>query len=150
MNPGNIVKIRKIEIENIKNVTSGSINCLSNNTFNSDILGIYGQNGSGKTAMLDSIEIIQKLLEGLPLPKHFVDYVSVKTSCSKITVFFNIKTADDLFDVVYTIDLAVKEGKLILKNENLKICNLGKNKNLVSVLCCDIYDNEKLFSPQKT
>ena len=54
------VRLASIKISNIKNVKDGRI--IMPNTYkkrlsdkNAEILGIYGQNGSGKTAVIDTL-----------------------------------------------------------------------------------------------
>ena len=65
------VRLVKIELSNIKNVEHGEIefaNYQSVKTkgviLKSDIVGIYGQNGSGKTAVIEVLDILKSLLSG--------------------------------------------------------------------------------------
>ena len=57
---GKCTRIEKIEIENFKNVKYGQV-VLKNNRkdYKASILGIYGQNGSGKTALIDAIKLLK-------------------------------------------------------------------------------------------
>ena len=55
-----IVRLSSLKITNIKNVRCGQI--IMPNTFqkqlsckNAEVLGIYGQNGSGKTAVIETL-----------------------------------------------------------------------------------------------
>ena len=73
-----IVRLQEIEIKNLKNVEYGKVTLQSYNNLRkkingtkeekaTDILGIYGQNGSGKTSLVDSINILETLLLGKEL-----------------------------------------------------------------------------------
>ena len=55
-----IVRLSSITLQNIKNVKNGTIfmpmaNEKSMSVGSAEILGIYGQNGSGKTAVIDAL-----------------------------------------------------------------------------------------------
>mgnify|MGYP000178753840 FL=1 len=64
-------RIIRTEIQHFKNVDYGEIKymnyrsveknaCLDGN----DLVGIYGQNGSGKTAMIEAFDILKTILSG--------------------------------------------------------------------------------------
>ncbi len=67
------VRLVSIELLNYKNVTQGKLEmpCAANRDFScdrSEILGIYGQNGSGKTAVIEALSLVKCLLSGQSLP----------------------------------------------------------------------------------
>lgn len=62
-----MIRARKIELSNIKNVYLGSIE-FRDSDFGSCIAGIYGQNGSGKTAVVDAFSCLKLLMCGRSLP----------------------------------------------------------------------------------
>lgn len=66
---GKCTRIEKIEIENFKNVKYGQV-VLKNNRkdYKASILGIYGQNGSGKTALIDAIKFLKLAFCGQVIP----------------------------------------------------------------------------------
>ena len=76
-----IVRIQKIELENFKNVEKGCIEFKSNpkdeENYNpkAEIIGIYGQNGSGKTALVNACDFIKKIMEGQSLPLDTFNYI---------------------------------------------------------------------------
>ena len=72
------VRIKKVILKDFKSVGYGEItfNCgrqfIPYNT-ESDILGIYGQNGSGKTSFIEALAILQELMAGATVPSVYVD-----------------------------------------------------------------------------
>lgn len=64
-----MVRLRSIVIENIKNVQHGVIDFHNKNSF-INVTGIYGQNGSGKTAVVDVFEVLSALMKGESIPQH--------------------------------------------------------------------------------
>ena len=66
-----IVRLQEIAIENFKNVGKGIANFQSYRNIKkmepedgADILGIYGQNGSGKTALVECLDILKSVMAG--------------------------------------------------------------------------------------
>ena len=69
MNETPIVRIQRASIKNFRNVESGDIRFPCNygeDIFapKADVLGIYGQNGSGKTTFIDALEILKRCCPG--------------------------------------------------------------------------------------
>ena len=55
-----VVRLERILIENFKNVKRGSLDFANTRKpYRASILGLYGQNGSGKTALIDAMEILR-------------------------------------------------------------------------------------------
>ena len=51
-----VVRLERILIENFKNVKRGSLDFANTRKpYRASILGLYGQNGSGKTALIDAM-----------------------------------------------------------------------------------------------
>lgn len=63
------IKLRELTIKHIKNVDYGNLKLYDSNGY-INVLGIYGQNGSGKTTIVDTMEILQALINGEAIPKH--------------------------------------------------------------------------------
>ena len=58
-----IVRIEQVEIRNFKNVVHGIIGFKNTHkSYKASVLGLYGQNGSGKTALIDVIDILKYVL----------------------------------------------------------------------------------------
>lgn len=72
----NLVRIIYLELKNFKNVENGTVKfCNSKAVENTgmlektDIMAVYGQNGSGKTALVEAFEVLKKVMHGESLPK---------------------------------------------------------------------------------
>lgn len=91
-----IVRIENIEILNLKNVKYGTIDFKNNRkAYKSSILGLYGQNGSGKTALIDALSLLKLALSGKTIPSYYADFVNVDSGFAtlKYTLsVFNNKT----------------------------------------------------------
>ena len=60
-----IVRLEEITIKNLKNVEYGHIKLnVDKKCSSSNLLGLYGQNGSGKTVLINAIDILKQLLMG--------------------------------------------------------------------------------------
>ncbi len=104
------VRISEIELKGFKNTQYGRIIMPSagNKDYFSkaaDILGIYGQNGSGKTAVIEAMEFIQTLLTGRPLSREVVHYISKDMETCTITVKFIIQTDRKKTMAEYSVQL---------------------------------------------
>lgn len=105
-----MVRISEIELKGFKNTQYGRIIMPSagNKDFFSktaDILGIYGQNGSGKTAVIEAMEFVQTLLTGRPLSKEAVHYISKDAETCTITVKFIIQADSKKAMAEYSVQL---------------------------------------------
>ena len=86
-----LVRIMGIRITNLKNVSSGEISFTNDQeNSNANMLGLFAQNGSGKTVLIDALEILKYVLSGKSVPSRYVDYISVDTEYAHLTFEFLI------------------------------------------------------------
>lgn len=114
------VRITNIAVENFKNVKKGVI-CLENKKkeYKASILGVYGQNGSGKTALIDAIALLKNILCGQPVPARYADYINVDAKIAKLSYQFRIKYDEGSFDVWYDYCLKkVEDDNTLNMDEN--------------------------------
>ena len=94
------VRIKKVTLKDFKSVGYGEIvfNCgrqfIPYNT-ESDILGIYGQNGSGKTSFIEALAILQELMAGASVPSVYADCVSVGKDHAELEFVFDLQYPDN-------------------------------------------------------
>ena len=91
-----------------------------------EILGIYGQNGSGKTAVIDTLYYLQRIMVGDSLADEFVEYIDAKSSRAEIATEFNVFCGDTRYEVGYKVVLEKTEKGVVIQRETL---NYAKNED---------------------
>ena len=95
-----VIQIQSITLKNFKNVVSGSVE------FKNHILGVYGQNGSGKTAIINALEFLQALARGDSLNPIAAHYILSGQQTSECTFQFNVLDDDEIIKTLsYTFTL---------------------------------------------
>ena len=94
-----VVRITKIILENFKNVEYGEIDFYCGKYpvsygQNADILGLYGQNGSGKTALIEALYILKQLLRGSKVQNLFSECINKNAKFAKLTFLFELQYED--------------------------------------------------------
>lgn len=120
-----IIRIQQIEIENLKNVSWGRINISKYGKHRfydgeSSIIGLYGQNGSGKTVAIEAFSIVRTMLLGEALPDDFARRIRNGESRASIKVCFYMEESGAQCLAEYQF-VWEKEGeeKAVLKSERL-------------------------------
>lgn len=117
-----LVRVCEIKLTGFKNTDHGVVtmpSALSNAHFSrkADVLGIYGQNGSGKTAVIEAMDFIQRLLTGRSLPADTVEYIGKEHTHCSIEVIFAIEIDGVQTKIEYstTFSRSEENGFLISK-----------------------------------
>ena len=162
---GSIVRIQKAELNNFKNVEHGAFNFVCNTKqdifeYGSDILGIYGQNGSGKTAFIHSLSVLDTLLSGKRLPKDVLNYITVGKDNSLLAFEFSVTNNVSYYKVRYEFTLQKRasdyideedqdQNPIIVSHEKLSysLLKLGKWSKFQSIIDYN-YAGDNVFSPK--
>ncbi|MCR4819162.1 MAG: ATP-binding protein [Fretibacterium sp.] len=111
-----IVRLAGITIQNFKNVVKGTLSFENNRKdYKSSILGLYGQNGSGKTALIEAMELLQHILCGRPVPAKFADFINVDSETAALAYEFEIQLPQGTYNVSYEASFK-KEKDTIAQN----------------------------------
>lgn len=115
-----IVRIESIEIKNFKNVGYGYLDFgNSKNQRKASILGLYGQNGSGKTALIDALELLRLSLSGRTIPAYFADYINVDSNFSTLKFCFKVRDIQDgsIYTAFYEMNLRKELNQIELNTD---------------------------------
>lgn len=151
-----VVRLSSLTLEKIKNVKNGTIlmplaSDKSLNLGGAEVLGIYGQNGSGKTAIVDALFFLQKIMIGQEIDQSISDYIDVDEDKAGIVAEFKIFGENAVFEVGYHLCLEKKDGLISIEREflNCAINRDGKRSNKNIFMDYQKSEGECIFKPQK-
>ena len=151
-----IVRLSSLKISNIKNVRVGQIvmpnTCQKHLTYKTaEVLGLYGQNGSVKTAVIDTLYYLQKIMIGSTLDKKVADYIDAASDQAEIIADFNIFIETIIYEVSYKIILQRSGDGANIVRETLS-CAINKNdsrSNKTVFIDYQRSQSENVFAPKK-
>ena len=129
------IRLIGINLRHFKNVRNGTIDLSKGQNADSaaNVLGVYGQNGSGKTALIDSLQILKHLLSQFPCCspheiQEWVHYINVASKSSELTWTFRMDDANgDNRLVEYSVTLQRCEGCLsaegVMRSQQIQFVN---------------------------
>ena len=72
------VRLASVTVDNLKNVVHGALTLNgSDDCMQASILGVFGQNGSGNTALIRALAILKSLLTRMPLEPGLAESIQV-------------------------------------------------------------------------
>lgn len=111
------VRLHKAVLRDFKSVRYGKIEMDCSKHFipygtTSDMLGIYGQNGSGKTAFIEALAILKALLSGDRVSFLYADCIATGADHAELEFTFDLQYPTEpvtIRKVVYSFCLAVRD-----------------------------------------
>lgn len=151
-----IVRLSSLKISNIKNVRTGQIImpsiCKKQRTYKTaEVLGLYGQNGSGKTAVIDALYYLQRFMIGSMIESEIADYIDANGNQAEISADFNIFKEAAIYETSYKIILQRSENGAEIIRETLSCAvNEGDSRSNKTVFMdYQRSDRKNVFSPKK-
>lgn len=151
-----VVRLASLKISNIKNVRCGQVvmpnTCRKRLSYkDAEVLGLYGQNGSGKTAVIDTMYFLQRIMIGRTLDEELTDYIDTNVNQAEITADFNIFEESVIYEVSYRLVLQRNEKQIEINRETLSCAvNKGNSRsNKTIFMDYQRSDREKIFVPKK-
>lgn len=103
-----VVRLESLEIKNFKNVKEGYLNFENvRKSYRASVLGLYGQNGSGKTALIDALSALKLAFSGQTIPLVLADFVNVDAEFATLKFGLKVTNTDTgaLYNVFYEMSI---------------------------------------------
>lgn len=167
--PINTIRLYSVELTNFKNVAHGKVTMKWGEfdlhiSGHADVLGIYGQNGSGKTSIVQALKQVQQLAKGNTLKPSVAEYIAQGKNEMQIKVVLRIDAELPLYWVEYTATIAranilptdadntetVKTNAVYVSGEKLAIKGFseGKWETIRTLIDYSSTNEGDLFSPK--
>ena len=147
-----VVRLSSLTLENIKNVRKGTVCVPMAGITKAGVLGIYGQNGSGKTTVIDALYFLQQIMMGTELEPAIADYMNSESGHAEITAEFIISGNENtLYEVGYHVQLKNIDSKVYIDREflNCSITKNGSRSNKNIFMNYQRSASNSIFQPQK-
>ncbi len=152
-----IIKLESIRMVNFKNIAKSEIS-FSDKGKILNTIGIYGQNGSGKTSVVESINILKSLLMDIPFQKDLYYYINIGSNELALDYKFILIKEKEKYTVKYSVKFEKKikidteknidEKKTVLSKEKIEIFDTTENllayiefKNEEKKISCNYADH---------
>ena len=102
------VRLESIELNGFKNVEHGELSLVNNRRSNGpSILGLYGQNGSGKSALIDTLGLLKLLLANQKIDPSYIRDINIEAGKATIAYGFSINFPKHatVYHVRYTVTI---------------------------------------------
>ena len=149
------IRFMSAELWNFKNVAHGKIEMplALRRDFScekSEILGIYGQNGSGKTTVIDALFFAKQLLQGRPLPSYAADYIAKNAEEAVCSLAFYLEKEQGGVVVSYEFTMRRAENGAYISHEKLAARTLTEEglSPAKTLLAYDAMGSGRFLSPK--
>ncbi len=129
-----IIKIKKIKLKNLRNVRHGEVTlAVSFESFlQANVVGLYGQNGSGKTTIVDAFGLLKTLISGwlaeVKLPPQEKRLILAGEDKASLDFEFLVENQFGTFFVHYYVELQEDQHRLYTTLERLTYRENDKGK----------------------
>ena len=101
-----LIRLTQIDLEHVKNVEKGHLDFHSPQGLGSaSLLGLYGQNGSGKTALIEAIGLLKDVMSGASVSRSNKDFISQGKEYAQLSFGFEIQSEVYKFEVFYAFKI---------------------------------------------
>lgn len=148
-----VIRISRIRLAHIKNVSHGEV--VLHNPRRSDggsFLALYGQNGSGKTALIDALAVLKVVMSGDAVPDRCEALLEAGCTSAKLNFEFEIQNDMTSMDVFYEFELSLQQGEALrrigIRREVLSVAETRDGNRARKTKVMDTEGGELAFLPE--
>ena len=118
------IRLHKVVLQDFKNIHNGEVVIDSNKdgadfASQADIIGIYGQNGSGKTSLIEALALLKSILSGNVVDTKYTDCIAVGKPFSYLEFTFHIGTPNEGVEKTIVYSFKISKVSAAFVNDNL-------------------------------
>ena len=143
-----IARLKSVTLKNIKNVGYGRIELPdAEKTDESSVLGIYGQNGSGKTAVIDALEFIQQVILGEKIDSKYSELIKSNEEEAVIALEMIVFDAGESYGTEYVVAFARDPELGIVINQETIYRKTENDSRKINFITYKRDDRNNVFTP---
>lgn len=112
-----MVRLLRLELNHVRNVRHGELDFQTLPSGGS-VTGIYGQNGSGKTTVINVISLLRSLMSGSPLPADAGELIEIGQPAMTVEAVLRI---NDSTILSYDVAISNVHGVPLVEQENVRM-----------------------------
>ena len=152
-----VPQLQSIRIENFKNVEAGTLDFkLPSTKAPGATTALCGQNGSGKSALVEAMRLLKYALQGLPIPAAFVKEIRAGAESARLETIFELSNEKVSFFVFYGFSICRQEepaeegaekATVAVFDETLSYSMKSKKESKRKAKVIDTHTEEAAFCP---
>ena len=99
----------------------------------SNVLGLYGQNGSGKSSCIEGFRVLQFLLSGVSLNPVILNYINIDENEMSVGADFYVRISNNNYFVNYDCSIGKRENGLQINEEKMSYHLLDENNKKINI-----------------
>lgn len=149
----NALRLTRIELNHFKNVSHGEVVLESDKrSIDARTLVFYGQNGSGKTAVIEALKVLKLALSGRPIPNYYAHLIENGEERAQLGYDFKLEADIGTVNFFYEICIGREvddEGYQSIKVTGERLAWRYKlaDKVIRKTNLIDTHDEENAFIP---
>lgn len=140
-----MTRLMSLTLNNVKNVRHGTVD-FPVLVSGGSVTGIYGANGSGKTSVIDALELLKQTMSGMPIAASSGELVTIGESAMTLTAIFRMDLQPRRY-LKYSVDYRKGNMGLTIEKESFSFLDTPEQTGRPIIVNDNAKDTELGLSP---